>query len=83
MTEDQRKREELLAEKFRQLLPDEAAPSELKEEVFRTLDFLDMFGEIADLYTAKFGAAELSLLDVMTPPTESTPPAADSSSEEE
>lgn len=65
MSEDKQNPEELLAAKFRELMPDKDAPEELKAEVFRTLDFLDMFGEIADLYTAKFGAAEFGLLEIL------------------
>ncbi|MEM1217252.1 MAG: hypothetical protein AAGJ82_16265 [Bacteroidota bacterium] len=65
MNEDKQKVEELLAARFRALLPDEAAPDELQKEVFRTLDFLEMFGEIADLYTTKFGEAEMTFLDLL------------------
>jgi len=76
MKEDNRKHiDDILAEKFRALLPEEDAPEALKAEVFRTLDFLDMFGEIADLYTAKFGAAEFGLLDLLTPNADDFPSA--------
>lgn len=82
MNEDNRRVDELLAEKFRQLLPDQEAPEQLKTEVFRTLDFLEMFGEIADLYTAKFSAAEMGLLDTIATGEDDTKPTVDKTEEE-
>jgi hypothetical protein len=47
---------------FKQLIPDENAPEELKKEVFQTLDTLNLIGDLADLFTAKFSKTEAVLL---------------------
>lgn len=54
-----------LEEQFKQLLPDETAPEDLKKEVFQTLDTLSLMGDIADLFTAKFGQTEAVFMGVM------------------
>lgn len=56
---------ENLEEKFKQLLPDDNAPEELKEEVFNTLDTFNLMGDIVDLFTTKFSQSESHLLDMM------------------
>ncbi len=66
MSEKKDHLDKLLVEKFQQLVLDQPAPAILKEEVFRTLDFLEMFGEVVELYTSKFGEAELNLLDLLS-----------------
>ncbi|MEZ5042462.1 MAG: hypothetical protein R2828_21355 [Saprospiraceae bacterium] len=53
-----------LEEKFKQLLPDEKAPAELKAEVFGTLDTFTLLGDIVDLFTTKFTATEAEFLNI-------------------
>jgi len=64
--------DKLLAEKLQELMPNEEAPEELKKEVFRTLELFDMFGEVIELFTTKFGATEANFLDYINeaPPEE-------------
>lgn len=50
---------------FKQLIPDENAPEELKKEVFQTLDTLNLIGDLADLFTAKFSKTEAVLLGLL------------------
>ena len=47
-----------LEEVFKEFLPDDNAPEHLKKEVFQTLDTLNLIGDFADLFTAKFSKAE-------------------------
>lgn len=47
------------------LIPREDAPESLKKEVFRTLDFIGMLGEISELFTAKFGEAGAEFLGLL------------------
>ena len=42
------------------------APSELKSEVFNTLDTLGLLGDIADLFTVKFSHSNAIILDAAT-----------------
>lgn len=53
-----------LEEKFREMLPKEDAPEDLKKEVFQTLDTLNLIGDIADLFTAKFTKTEAAFFDL-------------------
>ena len=62
--EDNKIRENL-EEKFKQLLPDDDAPEELKEEIFNTIDTLHFLGDLADLFTAKFSQTETQFLDLI------------------
>jgi len=55
-----------LVEKFQQLGTKEALPVELKKEVFGTLDTLNLFADIADLFTAKFTMTELEAFGIST-----------------
>lgn len=57
-----------LEEQFRKLLSKDDAPEEIKEEVFNTIDTLTFLGDIADLFTAKFGQTESELLDLLQEP---------------
>lgn len=57
-----------LEEQFRKLLYKDDAPEEIKEEVFNTIDTLTFLGDIADLFTAKFGQTESELLDLLQEP---------------
>lgn len=50
---------------FKQFIPDENAPEELKKEVFQTLDTLNLIGDLADLFTAKFSKTEAVLLGLL------------------
>ncbi len=54
-----------LEDMFKQLIPDENAPEELKKEVFQTLDTLNLLGDLADLFTAKFSKTEAVFLGLM------------------
>ena len=54
-----------LEDKFRLLIPEENAPEDLKKEVFNTLDMLNLLGDIADLFTAKFTQTEAVFLDII------------------
>ena len=65
MSEEKDQLDKLLVEKFQRIMLDKSAPEALKQEVFRTLDFLEMFGDIAALYTSQFGEAELNLLNLI------------------
>ncbi|MCP9234852.1 hypothetical protein [Lewinella sp. JB7] len=63
----------LLEARFQQLAQEEAAarpgpPPELRQEVFRTLDLIDLMGEVGDLFTGKFGGAATEFLDLLTDP---------------
>lgn len=54
-----------LEDKFKQLLPQEDAPQELKKEVFGTIETLTLIGDIADLFTAKFSIAQSQFLSFL------------------
>lgn len=54
-----------LEEQFQALLPEADAPIEVKKEVFRTLDLLEVAGDIADLFTDKFGKTSAQALDFL------------------
>lgn len=54
-----------LEEQFKNLLPDDGAPEQIKDEVFNTIDTLTFIGDLADLFTAKFGKTESELLDLL------------------
>ncbi|MBB4079773.1 hypothetical protein GGR28_002400 [Lewinella aquimaris] len=63
----------LLEARFQQLAEEEAEASagpapQLREEVFRTLDLIDLVGEVGDLFTGKFGEATTEFLDLLTDP---------------
>lgn len=62
-----------LAEKFQQLGKTEVLPEELKKEVFGTLDTLNLFADIADLFTAKFTMTELEAFGIATELEEAMP----------
>lgn len=60
-----------LEEQFKKLFSEDAAPEEIKEEVFNTIDSLTFLGDLADLFTAKFGQTESELLDLLQEPDKS------------
>ncbi|MEM9820119.1 MAG: hypothetical protein AAF985_03575 [Bacteroidota bacterium] len=53
-----------LSERFGVMRVNEEAPKELKKEVFNTLDTIQLFADIADLFTIKFTRTELDFLDL-------------------
>lgn len=57
-----------ITDKFQQFGEKEILPESLKKEVFNTLDALNLFADIADLFTTKFTLTELEAFGI---PTES------------
>ena len=55
-----------LTERFEAMQAEEEAPQELKKEVFNTLETIQLFADIADLFTLKFSRTELDFLDLTT-----------------
>ena len=62
-----------LEKQFRKLLPPDAAPEELKKVIFKTLETIDLIGDIADLFTVKFTSAEADFLDLIVDDQERHP----------
>lgn len=60
------KPEKKLVENFQQLGKNNSVPEELKEEVFGTLDTLNLFADIADLFTLKFSMTEFEAISTVT-----------------
>lgn len=62
----------LLEARFQELAEDRQErnemPAELRQEVFRTLDVIDTFGEVADLFTGKFGETTAEFIDLIESP---------------
>jgi len=58
--------EEALSKRFEAMQVNEEAPKELKKEVFSTLDTIQLFADIADLFTLKFSRTELDFIDLTT-----------------
>ncbi|MTB51230.1 hypothetical protein [Lewinella sp. W8] len=62
----------LLEARFQQLAEDHEErhemPAELREEVFRTLDLIDVVGEVTDLFTGKFGETTVGFIDLIESP---------------
>ena len=54
-----------LMRQFQQLTPDAPAPEALREEVFRTLDLLDLAGEVTALFTEKLGRSGLEFFELL------------------
>lgn len=55
-----------LMQQFHEMESQVSPPPELKEEVFSTLDTLDLLVDIADLFTVKFTETEATILEAMT-----------------
>ncbi len=55
-----------LESRFQELEPTENAPQELKQEVFNTLETLQLVADLADLFTVKFSKTKLDFLDITT-----------------
>ena len=62
--------QENLEEQFQKLGSEEKAPEGLKKEVFNTLDTLQLLGDFADLFTAKFTETEATVIDIVSDPDE-------------
>ena len=54
-----------LEKQFGKLTDQETAPDRLKEEVFQTLDTVNMVGDIASLFTSTFVRTGAELIDVI------------------
>lgn len=61
-----------LQDMFADFGPEDAAPEELKKEVFKTLDSINLVADMIDLFTAKFTISEAGLLDITQAKWEST-----------
>ena len=61
-----------LASRRREVAP---APTELKDEVFRTLDLLDTVGEIGSLFTGTLLGTAAEFIDLIENPEGEPPPA--------
>ena len=59
-----------LMRQFQRLTPAAPAPEALREEVFRTLDLLDVAEEITSLFTDKLGRSGLEFLELLDDPTD-------------
>jgi len=54
---------DFLEEQFKELAKGTAAPSELQDEVFNTLDTLTLVGDVAELFTINFSMSEAIVID--------------------
>lgn len=54
---------EILEETFEQLKPTDEIPSDVKKEVFSTLETLQFVADLSELFTVKFAQTELDFLD--------------------
>lgn len=54
---------DFLEEQFNELAKGTAAPSELQDEVFDTLDTLSLIGDVAELFTLNFTMSEAIVID--------------------
>lgn len=53
-----------LESRFKELDATEKAPEALKEEVFSTLETMQLIADFTDLFTVKFSRTQLSFLDM-------------------
>lgn len=64
--------QQLLEARFEQLgkirAEDAATPPRLRKEVFRTLDLIETFGEVADLFTGKLVESAADFIDLLENP---------------
>ena len=60
-----------LEEQFGQLGSNVTPPEDLEKEVFDTIDTLALFGDVLDLFTAKFTQSEAHLIDLISDPEDS------------
>lgn len=54
-----------LEDMFQQMLPTDDAPDAIKNDVFNTIDTLNLVGDFVDLFTAKFTQTETEFLDLL------------------
>ncbi len=54
---------DFLEEQFKELAEGTAAPSELQDQVFNTLDTLSLIGDVAELFTINFSMSEAIVID--------------------
>ena len=54
-----------LEKQFKKLIPEDAPPEQLKEEIFQTLDTVNVIGDIADLFTFQFMQTSAKLIGVI------------------
>lgn len=52
----------IMQAKFQGLLPEEDIPANLRQEVFNTLDTVELMAEVVDLFAVKFPMANLKYL---------------------
>ncbi len=57
---------EILEDTFEQLKPTVEVPSDIKKEVFSTLETLQFVADLSDLFTVKFVQTELDFLEGLT-----------------
>jgi len=55
-----------LERQFKKLMPEDAPPEQLKEEIFQTLDSVNMIGDIAELFTSQFMQTNAKLSSVIS-----------------
>lgn len=51
-----------MEDQFKKLNPGQDVPEDLKVEVFKTIDTLNLFAEVIDLFTVKFPASKGQML---------------------
>lgn len=54
-----------LEQLFEQMKPDENAPKAIKDEVFSTIETIELVSDITDLFTGKFSETEGEFLDII------------------
>ena len=57
---------EILESTFEQLKPTAEIPSEVKKEVFNTLETFQFIADVSELFTVQFAKTELDFLDGLT-----------------
>ena len=63
---DKNAAEQNLAQQFRKLGEKESSPpDDLQDEVFNSLDTLNLFGDFLDLFTAKFAATNIDMVEAI------------------
>lgn len=55
-----------LKEQFKQFVPEEKAPEELKKEVFNSLDTINLLADVVDLFTGKFAKTESNFFELLS-----------------
>ncbi|MFK8102502.1 MAG: hypothetical protein AB8G15_08255 [Saprospiraceae bacterium] len=55
-----------LATQFKQFVPQEEVPQELKKEVFDSLSTINLIADVFDLFTGKFTSAETQFFELLS-----------------